>query len=140
MSSAHRWYLPSVRAGDPSAEIAPAVSPSCLSMNEWFTFRGCRPSMPACVLLGAGPTGEYGAGLTSVPGCGEAIEPIEPSVTLTVPCIDAANGRPQPASTGAGAHGGHPAQVTVDLLNDADGPYGSLSTAGFQSEPARLGE
>ena len=68
------------------------------------------------------------------------IEPVEPSVTLSVPYIDETSGALKRASyRGATVRAGNRLQVTVELLNDAARTaYGSLSTPGFQSEPTRI--
>lgn len=143
VSLAHRWYLPSVRLVTPAPNIAPAVSPFLFEYERIGSTSSGLPAIHASVrfTLELGLPERTAAELSKLSGvAAKQIEPVEPSVTLTVPYIDAANGRLQRALyRGQVQMAGTRLQVTVDLLNDAvRTTYGSLSKAGFQSEPARL--
>ncbi|MDB5931707.1 MAG: hypothetical protein JWR60_3414 [Polaromonas sp.] len=138
-----RWYLPAITLLKPAANEAPDGSPFLFELEGIGTVASGRPAVRARLrftlelsrpqaasdALAAGPR------LTA-----RMIEPLEPSVTLSVPYIDDTSGELRRSSCrGSTTRDGNRLQVTVELMNDAARTaYGALSTPGFQPEPARL--
>ncbi len=138
-----RWYLPAITLVRPAASEAPDGSPFLFEFERIGTSASGRPAIRASLrfTLELSPSAATSAALAANPSfTARMIEPVEPSVTLSVPYIDDASGVLKRASCrGAVVRSGNRLQVTVELMNDAARTaYGSLSTAGFQSEPARL--
>ncbi|WP_426148200.1 hypothetical protein [Polaromonas sp. DSR2-3-2] len=138
-----RWYLPAITLLRPAASEAPSTSPFLFEFERIGTSASGRPVIRASLrfTLELSPSAATSAALAANSSfTPRMIEPVEPSVTLSVPYIDDASGALKRASCrGAVARSGNRLQVTVELMNDAARTaYGSLSTAGFQSEPARL--
>ena len=138
-----RWYLPAITLVRPAASEAPDTSPFLFEFERIGTSASGQPAIRARLrfTLELSPSAATSAALAANPSfTARMIEPVEPSVTLSIPYIDDASGALKRASCrGATARSGNRLQVTVELMNDAARTaYGSLSTAGFQSEPARL--
>lgn len=138
-----RWYLPAITLVRPAASEAPEGSPFLFEFERIGASASGRPAIRASLrfTLELSASSATSAALAvDASLTGRMIEPVEPSVTLTIPYIDDASGQLKRASCrGAVARSGNRLQVTVELMNDAARTaYGSLSTAGFQSESARL--
>lgn len=138
-----RWYLPSITLVRPAASEAPDTSPFLFELERIGTSASGRPAIRAQLrfTLELSRSEATSAALAANPGLtARMVEPVEPSVTLSVPYIDETTGLLKRASCrGTTTRSGNRLLVTVELLNDAARTaYGALSTPGFQSEAARL--
>ena len=138
-----RWYLPDVALVKPAPSEAPDTSPFLFQFERIGSSASGRPAIRARLrfTLALGRSAETTAALSAGPKlAARMVEPVEPSVTLSVPYIDETSGELRRAACrGAVTRAGDRLDVTVELLNDAARTaYGALSTPGFQSEPARL--
>jgi hypothetical protein len=138
-----RWYLPTITLVRPAPNEAPDTSPFLFDVERVGSSASGRPAIRATLrfTLELSRSAAAAASLAADSTLkGRMIEPVEPSVSLSVPYIDETSGTLKRASyRGVTTRSGNRLQVTVELLNDAARTtYGSLSTPGFQSEPARL--
>ncbi|WP_157040260.1 hypothetical protein [Polaromonas naphthalenivorans] len=138
-----RWYLPAINLVRPAPNEAPDTSPFLFEFERIGTSESGRPAIRARLrftLELSRPAAASAALAANASLTARMIEPVEPSVTLSVPYIDEASGVLKRASCrGVVTRSGNRLLVTVELLNDAARTaYGSLSTPGFQSEAARL--
>ena len=138
-----RWYLPAITLVRPVASEAPDTSPFLFDLERIGTSASGRPAIRARLrfTLELSRPAAASAALAANPRLtARMIEPVEPSVTLSVPYIDETSGLLERAvCRGSTTRAGNLLQATVELLNDAARTaYGSLSTPGFQSEAARL--
>ncbi|MFZ3139606.1 hypothetical protein [Polaromonas sp.] len=138
-----RWYLPAINLVRPAPNEAPDTSPFLFEFERIGTSESGRPAIRASLrftLELSRPAAASAALAANTSLTARMIEPVEPSVTLSVPYIDEASGVLKRASCrGVVTRSGNRLLATVELLNDAARTaYGSLSTAGFQSEAARL--
>lgn len=141
-----RWYLPLVTLVRPAPNDAPEASPFLFELERIGTSASGRPALRAQLHF-TFELARSGATAAAISALGTAtrvtvrmIEPLEPSVTLTVPYIDEASGKLMRASyRGMTTRSGNRLVATVELINDAvRTTYGALSTEGFQTEAARL--
>lgn len=141
-----RWYLPLITLVRPAPNEAPDTSPFLFELERVGTGASGRPAIRARLRF-TFELGRSGATAAAVAALGAAtrvaarmIEPLEPSVSLSVPYIDEASGKLMRASyRGVTTRSGNRLVTTVELQNDAARTtYGALSTAGFQSELPRL--
>lgn len=141
-----RWYLPQISLLRPAPNEAPDTSPFLFELERVGTVASGRPAIRAKLrftfeLMRSDATAAAIEALGSASRItARMVEPVEPSVTLSVPYIDESSGKLMRASyRGVSTRSGTRLVTTVELLNDAARTtYGSLSTAGFQAEPARL--
>jgi len=138
-----RWYLPAITLVQPAANQAPDGSPFLFEFERIGTSASGQPAIRAKVrfTLELSQPAAASAALAASPGLtARMVEPVEPSVTLSIPYIDDASGAlMRSACRGVVTRLGNHLLATVELMNDAARTaYGSLSTAGFQTEPARL--
>ena len=138
-----RWYLPEITLVRPAANEAPDGSPFLFDLERIGTSASGRPALRARLrfTLEMSPSAATRAALAASPGlAARMIEPVEPSVTLSVPYIDDVSGQLRRSDCRASiVRSGNRLVATVELMNDAARTaYGSLSTDGFQSEAARL--
>ncbi|MBG6077772.1 hypothetical protein [Polaromonas sp. CG_9.11] len=138
-----RWYLPDITLVRPAANEAPDGSPFLFDLERIGTSASGRPAIRARLrfTLEMSPSAATRTALAASPGMtSRMIEPVEPSVTLSVPYIDDVSGQLRRSDCRASiVRSGNQLAATVELINDAARTaYGSLSTTGFQSEPARL--
>lgn len=141
--SSLRWYLPAITLVRPVASEAPDTSPFLFELERIGSSASGRPAIRARLrfTLELSRPAAASAALAANPRLmARMIEPVEPSVTLSVPYIDETSGLLKRAvCRGSTTRAGNRLQVSVELLNDAARTaYGSLSTPGFQSESARL--
>jgi hypothetical protein len=137
-----RWYLPVITLVRPAANESPDASAFLFELERIGTSESGRPAIRAKLRFTLALSGPEDASVSfAAPKLTtRMIEPVEPSVILSVPYIDESSGVLKRASyRGATTRSGNRLLVTVELLNDAARTaYGSLSTPGFQSEAARL--
>lgn len=138
-----RWYLPDITLVWPAANEAPDGSPFLFDLERIGTSASGQPAIRARLrfTLEMSQSAATRAALADNPGLkARMVEPVEPSVTLSVPYIDDASGQLRRSDCRASiVRSGNRLVATVELMNDAARTaYGSLSTAGFQSQPARL--
>ncbi|MDB5743759.1 MAG: hypothetical protein JWR68_2074 [Polaromonas sp.] len=138
-----RWYLPALTLVKPAPSDAPEGSAFLFELEGIGSGSSGRPAIRATLrfTLALSASAAATAALAATPRlAGRMIEPVQPSVTLSIPYIDEISGTLKRASyRGTTARAGDRLQVTVELLNDAARTaYGALSTPGFQSEAARL--
>jgi hypothetical protein len=138
-----RWYLPSVQLLSPAPSEAPDTSPFLFELERIGTTASGRPAIRARVrlTLELSMPAAVSTALARLPGVSaQPINIIQPSVVLRVPYIDEADGTLKRASyRGVTTVSGGRVQAVIELLNDAARTtYGSLSTEGFQTEPARV--
>lgn len=138
-----RWYLPDITLVRPAANEAPNTSPFLFDLERIGTSASGQPAIRARLrfTLEMSQSAATRAALAASPGLtARMIEPVEPSVTLSVPYIDEISGQLRRSDCRASIlRSGNRLVATVELINDAARTaYGALSTAGFQSEPARL--
>lgn len=143
VSEIHRWYLPSVQLVTPAANASAEASPFLFELERTGAMASGRPALQARLrfTLELGMSVSTAAELKRLTGVqARPIELLEPSVALTVPYIDEADGQLKRASyRGVLTRTGNRLNVTIELLNDAvRTTYGSLSTTGFQAEAAQL--
>jgi hypothetical protein len=138
-----RWYLPVITLVRPAANASPDASAFLFELERFGTSESGRPAIRANLrfTLALSSPEDASVSLAANPRLTtRMIEPVEPSVILSVPYIDESSGVLKRASyRGSTTRSGDQLLVTVELLNDAARTaYGSLSTPGFQSEAARL--
>jgi len=138
-----RWYLPALALVRPAASEAPDGSPFLFEFERIGTSASGRPAIRARLrfTLELSRSAATSAALAANPGLtARMVEPLEPSVTLSVPYIDETTGLLKRAACRGGVtREDSRLLVMVELLNDAARTaYGALSTPGFQSEAARL--
>ncbi|MDB5938942.1 MAG: hypothetical protein JWP77_1306 [Polaromonas sp.] len=138
-----RWYLPDISLVRPAANEAPDSSPFLFDLERIGTSASGQPALRARLrfTLELSQSAATRAALAASPGLtARMVEPLEPSVTLSVPYIDDASGQLRRSDCRAlTVRSGSRLVATVELMNDAARTaYGSLSTAGFQTEAARL--
>lgn len=138
-----RWYLPDITLLRPAPNEAPDTSPFLFQFERIGTSASGRPAIRAKLrfTLELSRSAATTAALATGPRVADRmIEPVEPSVNLSVPYIDETSGELKRASCrGVITRTGNRMEVTVELLNDAARTaYGSLSMPGFQIETARL--
>jgi hypothetical protein len=136
-----RWYLPVITLVRPAANESPDASAFLFELERIGTSESGRPAIRARLrfTLALSSPEDASVSFAATPTT-RMIEPVEPSVILSVPYIDESSGVLKRASyRGVTTRSGNRLLVTVELLNDAARTaYGSLSTPGFQSESARL--
>ena len=142
-NSSLRWYLPAITLLRPAANETPDASAFLFEFERIGTSESGRPAIRAKLrfTLEFSRSAATAAALAANPRLtARMIEPVEPSVILSVPYIDETSGVLKRASCrGTTTRAGNRLQVTVELLNDAARTaYGALSTPGFQTEAARL--
>ncbi|MBG6072038.1 MULTISPECIES: hypothetical protein [unclassified Polaromonas] len=138
-----RWYLPDITLVRPAASEAPDASPFLFDLERIGTSASGQPAIRARLrfTLDMSQSAATRAALSANPGLtARMVEPVQPSVTLSVPFIDDVSGQLRRSDCRASlVRSGNRLVATVELMNDAARTaYGSLSTAGFQTEPARL--
>ncbi|CAN5307921.1 hypothetical protein BH10PSE16_BH10PSE16_02140 [soil metagenome] len=138
-----RWYLPAIALMRPAPNEAPDSIPFLLELERIGTSASGRPAIRARLrfTLELSLPSAASAALAANPQLtARMIEPVEPSVTLSIPYIDETSGALQRATCrGVTARAGNRLVVTVELMNDAARTAsGSLSTPGFPSDAARL--
>ena len=138
-----RWYLPDITLVRPAANEAPDGSPFLFDLERIGTSASGQPAIRARLrfTLELSQSAATRAALADNPGLkARRVEPVEPSLTLSIPYIDDVSGQLRRSDCRAFImRSGNRLVATVELMNDAARTaYGSLSTAGFQSEPALL--
>jgi hypothetical protein len=138
-----RWYLPQAALVFPAPAAGHETSPFLFQVERIGSGASGRPAIRARLrfTLTLGPSDAAAAAIAANPAIkARMIEPVEPSVTLSVPFIGEASGKLERALYyGVTTRSESLLQVTVELLNDAARTtYGSLSTPEFQPEPTWL--
>ncbi|MDX2030719.1 MAG: hypothetical protein SF339_08620 [Blastocatellia bacterium] len=143
INQALRWYLPSVQLLRPAPNEAPENSPFLFELERLGATVSGRPAIRARIRLTfeLGMPAGVSTALARLSGVNaQPVNLIQPTVVLKVPYLDETDGMLKRASyRGVVTLNRNRLQAVIELLNDAARTtYGSLSTAGFQSEPAQV--
>jgi len=136
-----RWYLPAVQLLRPAPNEPPDNSPFLFELERLGATVSGRPAIRARIrlTLELGMPANAALALARLSGVNaQPVNMIQPTVVLKTPYLNETDGTSKRASyRGTVTINRNRLQVVIELLNDAARTtYGSLSTEGFQSEPA----